>query len=385
MWDREVAIRRTCVPSGEAREIANALYSSLDGATAAVVVVFAPPDVDRESLRSALGDRFGEVPVVGCTTAGQIGPQGVGSEGIVGFSLPKSHFTVAIRRVERLEQFTLADGAAVASELLRDLEAQCVQPSPAETFALLLVDGLSAREELVASALDGALGGIALFGGSAGDGLRFRETAVLAEGRFAPDAAVVLLVHTSLPFRVFKSQHVAATERKLVVTAADTHTRIVQELDGEPAAEVYARAVGVPVGELSPDIFAAHPVVVRVGGTTYVRSIRQCQADGSLAFFCAIDEGLVLSLAVGGDLVDSLRSTLEDLRHELGPLRLLIGCDCILRRLEAARLDLNGRLDQLFAEHAAVGFGTYGEQYRGVHVNQTFTGVAIGSARRDAA
>jgi hypothetical protein len=26
-----------------------------------------------------------------------------------------------------------------------------------------------------------------------------------------------------------------------------------------------------------------------------------------------------------------------------------------------------------------VGFSTYGEQYNGIHVNQTFTGVAIGS------
>ena len=44
----------------------------------------------------------------------------------------------------------------------------------------------------------------------------------LAEGHFAPDSAVVVLVHTLLPFRVFKSQHVIGTERKLVVTAASS-------------------------------------------------------------------------------------------------------------------------------------------------------------------
>jgi hypothetical protein len=31
-----------------------------------------------------------------------------------------------------------------------------------------------------------------------------------------------------------------------------------------------------------------------------------------------------------------------------------------------------------------VGFSTYGEQYRSMHVNQTFTGVAIGKAKRKA-
>jgi hypothetical protein len=27
-----------------------------------------------------------------------------------------------------------------------------------------------------------------------------------------------------------------------------------------------------------------------------------------------------------------------------------------------------------------IGFSSYGEQYRGMHVNQTFTGIAIGGA-----
>jgi hypothetical protein len=124
---------------------------------------------------------------------------------------------------------------------------------------------------------------------------------------------------------------------------------------------------------------------VRVGGSSYVRSIQRRNDDDSLTFFCAIDEGLVLSLAEGGDLVGTLRATLDGLRGDLGPLSLVIGCDCILRRLEATRLELNRDLGDLFASNGVIGFGTYGEQYHGMHVNQTFTGVAIGSDRRDAA
>jgi len=32
----------------------------------------------------------------------------------------------------------------------------------------------------------------------------------------------------------------------------------------------------------------------------------------------------------------------------------------------------------LMAQYGVFGFSTYGEQFNGVHVNQTFTGVALG-------
>ena len=35
--------------------------------------------------------------------------------------------------------------------------------------------------------------------------------------------------------------------------------------------------------------------------------------------------------------------------------------------------------DQLYRKFNVIGFGSYGEQFHGMHVNQTFTGVAIGS------
>ena len=58
-----------------------------------------------------------------------------------------------------------------------------------------------------------------------------------------------------------------------------------------------------------------------------------------------------------------------------------IGCDCILRRLELEALGLAEEVGHFMAEHKVVGFSTYGEQLRGVHVNQTFVGLALRSER----
>ena len=39
---------------------------------------------------------------------------------------------------------------------------------------------------------------------------------------------------------------------------------------------------------------------------------------------------------------------------------------------------LVGSVEAVLRDYNVVGFSTYGEQYLGVHVNQTLTGVAIG-------
>lgn len=74
----------------------------------------------------------------------------------------------------------------------------------------------------------------------------------------------------------------------------------------------------------------------------------------------------------------------QDVRRQIGAPALTLGCDCILRRLEIVQSGLNERVSELMIENNVVGFATYGEQFNGMHVNQTFTGVALGSAPRAA-
>jgi hypothetical protein len=242
----------------------------------------------------------------------------------------------------------------------------------------VLVDGLSMREEALVSSLYVAMDGIGLFGGSAGDNLDFGETLVFHGDRFHENAAVVALVHTELPFEVFRTQHFDETEARMVITEADPLTRIVTEINAEPAAEEYARAVGLQLDELTPQVFATHPVLLRVGGETFVRSIAKVNEDGSLSFFCAIEPGAVLTVARGGDLVASLEQALEDVRSRVGAPLLTIGCDCILRSLESQRDEVRDRVADVLDRFETVGFATYGEQFNAMHVNQTFTGVMIG-------
>jgi hypothetical protein len=195
---------------------------------------------------------------------------------------------------------------------------------------------------------------------------------------------VLILLNTAWPFEIFKTQHFVPTEKRLVVTEADPARRIVYEIDGLPAAEAYARVVGVDVQELNALSFAASPVVVMIDGTDYVRSIQKVNADGSLSFYCAIEEGVVLRVAHGVDLIHNLEQAFEHIREKIGPPQLVLGCDCILRNLEISQNGLKESVSEIFRHHNTVGFSSYGEQFRGVHVNQTLTGCAIGTFRKPA-
>jgi hypothetical protein len=154
---------------------------------------------------------------------------------------------------------------------------------------------------------------------------------------------------------------------------------VVTEINAEPAGREYARMVGLDVDKLTPLIFASHPVVVQLGGLEYVRSIQKVNEDESLTFFCAIDEGIVLTVARGVDLVENLEQTFADVRSRIGEPELVLGCDCILRRLEIEQRGLVAQVSDVLHRNRVIGFSTYGEQYNAMHVNQTFTGVAIGA------
>jgi hypothetical protein len=368
----------------DARQAVAELHRLIGGPEIAFAVIFCSPQYDLDAVAAALGDHFGDTPVFGCTTAGEITPFGYIAGGICGIGFPREDFAVSAALFDDLANFELSattekTRAAVAE---RDRLAAGFghRAASAKGFALLLVDGLSVREEQLVSAVANVIGDTPLVGGSAGDDLNFGRTSVLYGGAFRSNAATLMLVTTPRRFAAFKTEHFLQTDRKVVVTGADPANRVVTEINGEPAAFEYARIVGVNGGPLTPRTFAAHPLMVRVGGQYHVRAIQKVNADDSLTFFCAIDEGLVLTVAESVDVVQDLENLFQRIGEEVGKLDLIIGCDCVLRNLEIEQRAQKRVVSELFMRNGVIGFCTYGEQFNAMHVNQTFTGIAIGTS-----
>ncbi|ABV94408.1 conserved hypothetical protein [Dinoroseobacter shibae DFL 12 = DSM 16493] len=350
------------------------LCAALGAEPLALVILFVSPSTDFGEVIRAASARFGETPVLACTTAGEISAQGYTEDEIVAVGLPSRHFAIETMLIDTLEEIDSQE--LIGRTIRRRQSLMRLAPDWQNEFAFLMIDGLSLKEDELAFGLATGLGPVPLFGGSAGDGARFEETFVALNGIAYQDAAIVTFVRTRCPVRVFSLDHLRPTDRRMVVTGADPSRRIVRTLNAAPAAREYARILGKDPEQLGPFTFAAHPVVVTIGGTHHVRAIQQVTEQGDLVFFSAIDEGLVLTLAEPDHLVEHLEREFQALSAEVKPAA-IIACDCILRRLEAGQKQLLGRMSNTLAEHCVVGFSTYGEQLNAMHVNHTMTGVAI--------
>src|SRR3546814_18136912 len=136
--------------------------------------------------------------------------------------------------------------------LLRKLE-----PERENFFAMLLVDGLSRREEEIAASTYAALDEVPIFGASAGDNLNFDTTQIFYNGDVLEDSALVVIGASNRQIEDFKFEHFRPPEPTIVVTSADLERRVVCSLNAEPATAEYARLSGRTQHDLTPRAFAS--------------------------------------------------------------------------------------------------------------------------------
>jgi hypothetical protein len=368
---------RAHTPELDATLATQTLRRALEADSASAVLLFCSGAYDLQRLGPAIASAF-SAPVLACTAAGQIGAGGFERGGMTGLSLRSGDLSMASHLLSPL---SLCQSQAVG--IARQHAARAARRPGLRSFAVLLVDGVSMSEEFVASALYESLGNVPVVGGSAGAGVAGGEVAVYHAGRFHKGAGVVgLFESTALDFTTFAVQHFVPGSKKLVITLADPDRRVVYEINGEPAAKAYAKALQVDEATLNERHFACHPLLLDLGELLLPRAIRARNADGSLLLACAIEEGLVVSIPDRTDPITTLEAALDDVAARVPPPGALLVFDCVARRTEFETLGIDDQVGALLARRGAVGFSGYGEQLGPMHTNHTLTGIALGAARQ---
>ncbi|NQZ00094.1 MAG: hypothetical protein HRT45_05425 [Bdellovibrionales bacterium] len=328
------------------------LTAELQPLDSSFTILFVSPTYDSLELEKHIKELCGP-KAVACTTAGEISALGYGQNSISGMSFSKDLFASTIVDIDEFQKLTDPHHLTeLQNRVVETLKLHHNQIAEGRSFAILLVDGLSMKKEDVTDCISSFMPvDVPVIGGSAGDGLKFKQTQIFANDSFRCHRATIVMVTTSIPFQVFKSQHFLTSDKKIVITSADPGDRIVHEIDGMPAAEAYAKCLGVNLSDFGPNLYSKHPVLLNIAGESYVRSIQKVNDDQSLTFYCAIESCLLF--------------------------------ECILRRLEVKNLSERERQDliDLYTINHACGFHTYGEQFGGTHINQTLTSIAIGSEK----
>jgi hypothetical protein len=210
-------------------------YDSVYHPDASLGVFFCSAEFDLAAMEKELSTRFKGVNLIGCTSTAEITPEGYLSGAITGFTLAQPDFVAVSAPICGLKDFSIADGKGIVEALRARLDGEATDADLDSTFAFLLIDGLCMCEEIIVSSLYSALGRIPLFGASSGGDLDFHETHVYHDGGFRTDTAILTLVRTRHPFRLFTTDHFVSSDTKMVVTEADPAARVVTEINAEPA------------------------------------------------------------------------------------------------------------------------------------------------------
>jgi hypothetical protein len=373
----------------DARTAGNAAAGdALQGDDAQLLVVFCSHTHDLEVLLAAINRRSGDVPLIGCSTAGEIATSGPGDAGVVVTALGGAGFSASTASAQITGDDLRAAGAEVAACV-----AAC--PERESRVLLLLTDGLAGdQQEVVRGAYSVVGASTPLVGGCAGDDLEMRMTYQLHNDRVLTHSVVGAALASEAAMGIGVRHGWQRVGEPVLVTQSANNR--VYKLDDRRALDVYFEHLNPPEdAQCDPAAFTRfalrHPLgLQRRSGEEHVRFIGEANFDdGSLGCIAEVPQG-GLAWFMKGDEESVLAATDAACADALAPLggASPLGAfafDCIARRGILGDTGIAAEVERVARSTGGApvsGFYTYGEIARtrgqsGFH-NQTLVVLAVG-------
>jgi hypothetical protein len=360
------------------------------------VSAYVSPHVDIDQVARTLAGRFAGVPMMICSTAGELHagseqlycPTGNRWDRVVVLCFDAS--VIAEAEVvsvplgcEDLRQgnigTSLKDRVDRIGKAIAGLKVN-MEIDSRNTLAYVLFDGLSASESFFMEALyDSGRFPCLFVGGSAGGTFDFRNTWLHDGRKKLENHALVAFIKTApdVRFGVLKSQNFEPAGSSFQVLSASAEQRYVsQVIDRQGRISTLVEALCETLN-CSPAGLEAqltdYSFAITVGKELFVRSVSKLDTDaGKVHFYCDVAPGEELQLVRRTGLVSNMEKDFgRFMQGKSGKLLAGILNDCILRRLCNARELANvGRISGA----AVAGFSTFGE-ILGLNLNQTLTAI----------
>lgn len=356
--------------------------------TPRLVIVLAAPRYPLETVAERLhGALPEEVPVIGCSTSGEIGPGGALTQALVLWALGGSGVRVSTGWADSAGQ-GLRQAASQAAGCISALERR------QHSVLVLLSDGLAGDQmEVVRGAYDTATVDVPLVGGCAGDYLAMRQTRQLHGRQVMSGGVVAAAISSDRPLGVGVSHGWTPVSEPMLVTRS--HATRLGTLDDRPALDVYLDFFNPPASvrqdpQAFADFAATHPIGIRRRDRIEMRHITGFDLeDHSLVMVAEVPQG-ALAFLTEGDVESVLSAAADSTRAALAalgsgePVGMLL-FDCVSRRSVFGEERIQEETELIGRCTGGVpmaGFYTYGEIARtkgsgGFH-NQTLVTLAIG-------
>jgi hypothetical protein len=212
--------------------------AALVGDDPKLLIVFSSIEHDPSALLAGVRTIVPGVPVIGCSTHGEIGPGGAQDGTVVVAAIGGPGFSVATSVAADVSGRQRAAGAEVAG---------CVPETSEHPYGILmlLTDGLTRDQEAILRGCYRVLGaGVPLFGGAAGDAWRMSGAYLLGDDRVLSDAVVGAAIMSDAPLSVAVCHGWREVGEPMIVTSSGDGR--VYTLDDRPALDVYLDRLDAP-------------------------------------------------------------------------------------------------------------------------------------------
>lgn len=384
--NRWLGVGRSDYPDAHAAG-GSAATEAIQGSDPKLLVVFCSDSYDLEELLAGINQASGGVPLIGCSTAGEIATDGPRDSSVVVTALGGGGFSVITSAAEGVSTRLRAAGAEVA-------ESTGAIDSRPHSVLLMLTDGLAGDQQEILRGAYAVLGAeVPLVGGCAGDDLKMTATSQLHNDRVLRDAVVAARIGSDASFGIGVRHGWRKVGDPMLVTKSSNNR--VYTIDDRPALDVYLEHLEAPAearndAEGFTRFALTHPLgLSRRSGEEHVRFIGEADfEDRSLGCIAEVPQG-ALAWIMEGDEGSVLKATDRACSDALGALQGerplgLLAFDCIARRGVLGEEGIKAEIDRV-SEHGAgapvAGFYTYGEIARvhglsGFH-NQTLVVLAV--------
>jgi hypothetical protein len=356
-------------------------------ADAKLLVVFCSESHDLRAVLRQVNDRSGGVPLIGCSTAGEIATSGPHEASIVVTAFGGDGFSIETAVAPAMSADLRAAGARAAS-CLAGVEDR------GHRVLLLLTDGLGGDQQEILRGVYGVLGaGVPLVGGCAGDGLKWTKTFQLYGDQVLTDSVVAAGISSDAPFGIGVRHGLRKVGEPMLVTRSGGNR--VFTLDGEPALDVYLERLGerAPAQVTQEDlarIALVHPLGLSGrDGKEHIRFIAGGDfADRSLSCIADVPQSGLVWLMEGDaeSVLDATDAACTDslVALEGRPPLGMLAFNCVARRGvlgdDGIRIEID-RIANRATGAPVAGFYTYGEIARtrglsGFH-NQTLVVLSV--------
>ncbi len=249
-----------------------------------------------QSIRSVLGN----VPLAGCSTAGELVTEGPLTHSCVVLLLGADSLVCSIGVGQSADTNPRLAGQQAAHMAARNMKGR------ERTGFLMLGDGLIEHYSDVIRGLQESLGTSTLIvGGMAGDDLQFSKTHQYFNNRALTHSIVGILFGAPVALGIGLEHGFFPISKPHLITKADAH--VLYELDKLPAALVYEEYFGATlIQRMSQNPFTrsaiAFPIGIQPGAENtpwLLRNVVRFQPDGSLRCNAEIPQNATLQLMTG--------------------------------------------------------------------------------------